>query len=117
MLPPDDGSTDAVIFNAHGAGANAISWAPSVVPSAAGAKPAPGQAAVTQKRFVSGGSDNVIRIWGYDDTANKWVEEEEIKGHDNWVRDVSWAPNIGLPGQYIASASQVSRRGWHGGEL
>lgn len=55
---------------------------------------------------MSGGSDNAIRIWGFDETSKKWVEEEELKGHDNWVRDVSWAPNIGLPGQYIASASE-----------
>jgi protein transport protein SEC13 len=60
------------------------------------------------KRFVSGGSDNAIRIWGFDENAKKWVEEEEIKEHDNWVRDVAWAPNIGLPGMYIASASEVS---------
>lgn len=109
-LTADDGSTDAVIFNAHGSGANAISWAPSVLAApAGGAKPAPGgQQVVAQKRFASGGSDNVIRIWSFDETAKKWVEEEQINGHDNWVRDVAWAPNIGLPGQYIASASQVS---------
>lgn len=68
----------------------------------------PGQQVAPQKRFVSGGSDNAIRIWTFDETAKKWIEEEEIKGHDNWVRDVAWGPNIGLPGQYIASASQVS---------
>ena len=74
-----------------------------------------------QKRLVSGGSDNLIRIWGYDETAKKWTEEEVIQGHDDWVRDVAWAPNIGLPGMYIASASQVSlgalrgsaQRTWH----
>lgn len=108
----DDGSTDAVIFNAHGSGANTISWAPSVLASSSGQNKAaqPGQQVVPQKRFVSGGSDNAIRIWTFDETAKKWVEEEEIKGHDNWVRDVAWGPNIGLPGQYIASASQVSSR-------
>ncbi|EJT45094.1 vesicle budding-related protein [Trichosporon asahii var. asahii CBS 8904] len=108
----NDGSTDAVIFNAHGSGANTISWAPSVLASSSGQNKAaqPGQQVVPQKRFVSGGSDNAIRIWTFDETAKKWVEEEEIKGHDNWVRDVAWGPNIGLPGQYIASASQVSSR-------
>lgn len=63
-----------------------------------------------QKRFVSAGSDNVIRIWSLDDEEKKWVDEESIRGHDDWVRDVAWAPNIGLPGMYIASASQVSGR-------
>ncbi len=52
----------------------------------------------------------MIRIWGFDEEGKKWAEEEVIKEHDDWVRDVAWAPNIGLPGMYIASASQVS--GW-----
>lgn len=108
-LTTDDGSTDAVIFNAHGSGANAVSWAPSVLATPAVPKPGQPQQAVTAaKRFVSGGSDNAIRIWGFDEATKKWVEEEEITEHDNWVRDVAWAPNIGLPGMYIASASEVS---------
>lgn len=90
----NDGSTDASVFAAHGTGANAISWAPS----AGGAG----------KRFVSAGSDNLIKIWAWDDEAKKWAEEETIREHEDWVRDVAWAPNIGLPGTYIASASQVS---------
>ena len=31
-----------------------------------------------------------------------------LEGHADWVRDVAWAPNIGLPRSYIATASQVS---------
>lgn len=109
LTDSDDGSTDASIFPAHGTGANAVSWAPSVVstPSSAGPRsPAQGQL-TPQKRFVSGGSDNLIRIWVFDEEQKKWVEEEVIKEHEDWVRDVAWAPNIGLPGMYIASASQV----------
>lgn len=30
-----------------------------------------------------------------------------MDGHTDWVRDVAWAPNIGLPRSYIATASQV----------
>ena len=30
-----------------------------------------------------------------------------LEGHTDWVRDVAWAPNIGLPRSYIATASQV----------
>ena len=29
-----------------------------------------------------------------------------LAGHTDWVRDVAWAPNIGLPRSYIATASQ-----------
>jgi len=107
-LTSDDGSTEASIFPAHGTGANAVSWAPSVISTT---EPQPGL--VPQKRFVSAGSDNLIRIWTFDDDAKKWAEEEVIRGHEDWVRDVAWAPNIGLPGMYIASASQVSQlRQW-----
>ncbi|RSH91378.1 GTPase-activating protein S13 [Saitozyma podzolica] len=106
----NDGSTDASVFPAHGTGANAISWAPSVLstPAASATKqPATSQANLTtQKRFVSAGSDNLVKIWAYEEEAKKWVEEEVIRGHEDWVRDVAWAPNIGLPGMYIASASQ-----------
>ena len=56
---------------------------------------------------MSAGSDNLIKIWAYDEEAKKWTEEETIKEHEDLVRDVAWAPNIGLPGMYIASASQV----------
>jgi WD40 repeat protein len=98
-LKVDDGSTDASIFNAHGTSANAVSWAPAVASS---------PALASQKRFASAGSDNLIKVWSYNEDTKKWFEEEVITGHADWVRDVAWAPNIGLPGTYIASASQVS---------
>jgi len=101
-LIADDGSAEVSIFPAHGTGANAVSWAPSVI-SSTETQPS----LVPQKRFVSAGSDNLIRIWNFDGEAKKWTEEEVIRGHEDWVRDVAWAPNIGLPGMYIASASQV----------
>lgn len=27
-------------------------------------------------------------------------------GHTDWVRDVAWAPNLGLPSSTVASAGQ-----------
>lgn len=79
-----------------------MSWAPSVASTTESQ-----QSLVPQKRFVTAGSDNLIRIWTFDEEAKKWSEEDVIKGHEDWVRDVAWAPNIGLPGMHIASASQV----------
>lgn len=35
-----------------------------------------------------------------------WHEEESLPGHTDWVRDVAWAPNLGLPKSTIASAGQ-----------
>ncbi len=58
------------------------------------------------KRFASAGCDNLVKIWGFRDDTQAWVEEDVLEGHQDWVRDVAWAPNIGLPRSYIATASQ-----------
>ncbi|KAL5500901.1 SEC13 [Sanghuangporus vaninii] len=115
----NDGSWDADIFNGHAIGCNAVSWAPAVLPgSLINPAPPPTQQAPNTsggqpnptvpltKRFASAGCDNVVRIWSYNPTTQSWVEEGVLAGHTDWVRDVAWAPNIGLPRSYIATASQ-----------
>ena len=49
-----------------------------------------------------------LQIW-------RWTQEEGWKqdgnsllGHKDWVRDVAWCPNLGMPSNTIASASQDS---------
>ncbi len=44
------------------------------------------------------------QIWRYGELG--WQEEEALAGHTDWVRDVAWAPNIGLPKNTIASCGQ-----------
>lgn len=41
------------------------------------------------------------------DSSGEWEEEETLESHSDWVRDVAWAPNIGLATSKIASCSQV----------
>ena len=96
------------MFEAHAIGCNAVSWAPAAragsllaLPSTGGARSAP------VKRFASAGCDNIVKIWGFSEETQAWVEEDVLEGHTDWVRDVAWAPNIGLPRSYIATASQV----------
>lgn len=63
-------------------------------------------------RFVSGGCDNLVKIWRFDDYSDEWIEERSLDSdisHTDWVRDVAWAPSIGLPKWYIASCSQDKR--------
>jgi len=36
------------------------------------------------------------------------VEEQKLDAHHDWVRDVAWAPSVGLQRSIIASCSQVS---------
>jgi len=111
----NDGQWGADIFNGHAIGCNAVSWAPAIQPGSLitpqQVTNIPGQPATqTQspsvKRFASAGCDNLVKIWAYREDSQSWVEEETLEGHTDWVRDVAWAPNIGLPRSYIATASQ-----------
>ncbi|CCM02720.1 uncharacterized protein FIBRA_04827 [Fibroporia radiculosa] len=109
----NDGQWGADVFEGHAIGCNAVSWAPAVQPGSLIAPQSgttlPGQppaAPQSVKRFASAGCDNLVKIWGFRDDTQAWVEEEVLDGHTDWVRDVAWAPNIGLPRSYIATASQ-----------
>ncbi|KAK7047620.1 GTPase-activating protein S13 [Paramarasmius palmivorus] len=111
----DDGQWAADIFNGHAIGCNAVSWAPAVQPGSLitpqqAQQPIPGQPPAQNtpsvKRFATAGCDNLVKIWAFRDDSQSWVEEDVLEGHADWVRDVAWAPNIGLPRSYIATASQ-----------
>lgn len=100
-----DGSWDAKkIRSAHEVGCNAISWAPSVSP---GALLDSSTSKLAVKRIVSGGCDNLVKIWKEENS--EWVEEKKLEAHTDWVRDVAWAPSIGLSNSVIASCSQDAR--------
>lgn len=43
-----------------------------------------------------------------EDEDGQWKEEQKLEAHSDWVRDVAWAPSIGLPTSTIASCSQVA---------
>lgn len=55
-------------------------------------------------RLVSGGCDNLIKIWVLDE-IELTQQGEPLNGHADWVRDVAWAPGIGI-NSTIASCSQ-----------
>jgi len=103
------------IANAHSIGCNAVSWCPAIAPAAISSQIFnDGQAPAVKhgmpaKRFVTGGCDNLVKIWKYNDDEDKWVEEKKLEAHSDWVRDVAWAPSVGLPVSYIASCSQDRR--------
>ena len=44
-----------------------------------------------------------MKVWSFVD--GKWAGQA-IGTHNGWVRDVSWASNIGLPYETLASCSQ-----------
>ncbi len=92
------------LVSAHPVGCNAVSWAPAVVPGSLISAQS-GDAKLV-KRFASAGCDNVVKIWQFSDEANRFVEADALQGHTDWVRDVAFAPNVGLPRSYLATASQ-----------
>lgn len=66
----------------------------------------PGVGAGGIRRFVTGGSDNFLRLWAFDAASQTYKQEREpLTGHTDWVRDVAWSPTV-LQKSYIASASQ-----------
>ncbi|KAJ2816974.1 GTPase-activating protein S13, partial [Coemansia sp. 'formosensis'] len=102
----EEGVWDAqMIRNAHNTGVNSVSWAPVI---AAGAFTQPGavQKASFVKQFASGGCDNYVKIWSYSEDKKTYEVIQTLEGHSDWVRDVAYAPNIGLPRTYLASCSQ-----------
>lgn len=100
-----DNNYDHTIFPAHGLGVNSVSWAPATTPgSITGSNPGP--ASTGARRFVTGGCDNLVKIWAYDTASQTYKQENEpLTGHTDWVRDVAWSPTV-LQKSYIASASQ-----------
>lgn len=96
----DNGVTEPLIIDAHAIGANTACWAPVA------ASPD------NTRRFVSGGADNLVKIWKYEQHNNAdgsngsgYVLEATLEGHSDWVRDVAWSPSV-LTKSYIASVSQ-----------
>jgi len=82
-----------------------VSWAPAIGPNAA-FDSSSGNKSGPVKRFVSGGCDNLVKVWRED---KEWIEEAKLEGHSDWVRDAAWAPSIGLSRTVIASCSQDRR--------
>jgi protein transport protein SEC13 len=105
VLEFKDNSFDHTTFPAHGQGVNSVSWAPATTPgSILSTSPAPD--AARNRRFVTGGCDNFLKIWAYDLPSQSYkLEREALVGHSDWVRDVAWSPTV-LQKSYIASASQ-----------
>ncbi len=90
-----DGSTKQFTFEAHSIGVNTGTWAPCVGDGKN----------FEERRIVTGGCDNLVKIWKFNADGSNVVLEEVLTGHTDWVRDVAWSPsNLGK--SYIATASQ-----------
>lgn len=90
------------IDQAHPVGVTSVSWAPATAP---GALVGSGLLEPVHK-LASGGCDNTVKVWKLVNGSWKMDCFPALQMHSDWVRDVSWAPNLGLPKSTIASASQ-----------
>jgi len=89
-----------VSANAHSVGVTSVSWRPVVAYGALSSTSS------SSLQLISGGCDNVARIWTFN---GEWTTSEKNLKHHDWVRDVAWAPNIGIPYDMIATCSQDGR--------
>eukprot|EP00488_Nonionellina_sp_1-RS-2012_P002031 TRINITY_DN3632_c0_g1_i1.p1 TRINITY_DN3632_c0_g1~~TRINITY_DN3632_c0_g1_i1.p1 ORF type:complete len:150 (-),score=38.60 TRINITY_DN3632_c0_g1_i1:238-687(-) len=80
-----------VIEGAHNGGVNCVSWStPSnIVLSREENKQNEDRECM---RFVSGGCDNLVKIWKFEKKSNEYEVNAELNEHENWVRDVCWSP-------------------------
>lgn len=54
--------------------------------------------------YVCAGCDKTVKVWRQE--GAEWVEEACWRDHADWVRDVAWAPSLGLPSSTIAACTQ-----------
>ncbi|KAJ0409697.1 hypothetical protein ATCC90586_007486 [Pythium insidiosum] len=92
--------TTSSFLNSHdGAACSAVSWAPY---NSLGSQGPQGPV----QRVVTGSTNTAVTIWQFSAESNEWVVVgEPLYGHHDWVRDVAWAPNVGIPANVIASGS------------
>ncbi|RWR82822.1 protein transport protein SEC13 B-like protein [Cinnamomum micranthum f. kanehirae] len=100
-----DGSWDSARINqAHSVGVTSVSWAPSTAPGSLISSSSAADQPVY--KLASSGCDNTVKVWKLFNGSWKMDCFPALQIHSDWVRDVAWAPNLGLPKSTIASASQ-----------
>merc|ERR1712065_98027 len=99
-------SLTSSVFKAHAVGVNSVSWAPALPEGSLTntGRTARSDGSDLVHRFVSGGCDNMVKIWSL--SNGEWTVEHALEHHTEWIRSVAWAPNVGLPTATIASAGQ-----------
>ena len=50
-----------------------------------------------------------MQVWRHSEAGGWQQDGPALAGHSDWVRDVAWAPNLGLPANTLASAGQDGR--------
>lgn len=102
----ENGITTPIIIDAHAIGVNAACWAPATIQEDAISENAiKNSNNKALRRFVTGGADNLVKIWNFDTLQQTYILESTLEGHSDWVRDVAWSPSV-LLRSYVVSVSQ-----------
>jgi protein transport protein SEC13 len=92
-------TTSSFVNSQDGAACMAVSWAPY---NSLGSQGASGPI----QRVVTGSTNTAVTVWQFSPESNAWqIVGVPLYGHNDWVRDVAWAPNVGIPANVVASAS------------
>ncbi|RZC62060.1 hypothetical protein C5167_023810, partial [Papaver somniferum] len=86
-------------------GATSVSWAPVTAPGALVGS----DLLVPVQKLVPGGCDDTVKVWKLYNGTWKMDCFLSLQMFKDWVRDVSWVSNLGLPKSTVASASA----GWN----
>ncbi|KAI8874479.1 WD40 repeat-like protein [Ramicandelaber brevisporus] len=105
MTFTESGYWDVQTIDAHTAGCNTVAWMPSISYGAASTEQGSAPASLPM-HFATGGCDNFVKIWNWNESNKEWVLEATLDRHTNWVRDVAFAPDFGFPKQYLATCGQ-----------
>jgi protein transport protein SEC13 len=103
----DNGQWARQAFHAHNNGCTAVSWAPDA-PGGSLLQQNDGRPPRMQQKFVTAGCDNTVKVWGWNAQENRWDPSAFVNDdnrHGDWVRDVAWAPSVGLS-SVVASCSE-----------
>ena len=100
---------------AHAMGVNSVSWGPPFYPITFQNEDDTNLTnSLAPLRFVSGGCDNLVKVWTV--TDNNQIDDFEngmrvfksvdLDGHSDWVRDVAWLNYVGYSNDTIVSCSE-----------
>jgi protein transport protein SEC13 len=101
---------------AHALGVNSVSWGPSFHPITFQNDNDHNINSLAPMRFVTGGCDNLVKVWTLDnyhplqndefESGLKNFKCVELEGHSDWVRDVAWLNYVGYAYDTFASCGE-----------
>lgn len=87
-----------IIINLNTVGVSSVDWAPFISGKH-------DNESKSVRRFLTGGVDNLVKVWKFDYELETYILEDNLEGHSSLIKDVSWAPTV-LLNTYVATVSE-----------